>query len=186
MLVLLPPVDAPIARPFHYTGSPFARGLHRGVDFASRPGSTVGAPCHGRVVWAGDEAMTLLCARRRVTLLALAPSIEPGARVVAGEAVGIAGAEPLHLGVRRLGDPFGYENPERYLREAPPASGPPALPPLRLRPPAPRAAPPARPAPPLAPWPAWAGLGLAAAGTGWRWRARRRRARPRAAPQRVS
>jgi hypothetical protein len=189
VLVLHPPVDAPIVRPFHYAGSPFSRGLHRGVDFGTAAGAAVRAPCDGTVVWSGEAGVTLRCGGRRVTLLPLAPAVGEGP-VRRGAMVGAAGREALHLGVRRPGDPFGYEDPQDYLRDpvsAPPAVAPRTTPrPLRLRR-TPRPAPRAAARAPIAPWPAWAGLALVLAGAGVRWRARTRaRAAPaRAAPQRV-
>ncbi|MEJ7891381.1 MAG: hypothetical protein WKF94_01910 [Solirubrobacteraceae bacterium] len=173
MPALHPPVEAPIVRPFHYAGSPFTAGLHRGVDFGSRSGDPVSAPCSGRVAWSGTGGVTLVCAGRRITLLPLAPAVAEGARVVAGGRVGTAGGEPLHLGVRRPGDPFGYEDPERYLVDRPPAMpavGPRPAAPRRVRPAAPpRSASAQRPAPVpppalVAPWLAWVGVAVALAG----------------------
>lgn len=168
-LVLHPPVEAPIVRPFAYAGSPFAAGLHRGVDFGAAAGVVVRAPCSGRLVWAGRTALTLVCTGRRVTLVDFVARVTGGS-VHTGEAVGAAGFEPLHLGVRRPGDPFGYEDPERYLKGEPPAAGPPPvlLRPWRLAPPPRAPAPNPRPAPalapPLAPVLAWAGLAAALLG----------------------
>ena len=181
MLALHPPVEAPIVRPFAYAGSPFARGLHRGVDLAAAPGTAVTAPCAGRVVYAGAHAVTLRCGARRVTLLPLG-----GVRIRAGRAVpagtvlarvGPRGAHVgLHLGVRRAGDPFGYEDPAPLLRRrAGVPLGPAPAPGVRRtpRPPADARAPrvtaapgPVIPAPAPAPGPAplaaWAGCALAA------------------------
>jgi hypothetical protein len=190
VLALHPPVPGPIVRPFAYAGSPFARGLHRGVDLAVAPGARVSAPCAGRVAYAGGYGVTLHCGRYRVTLLPVAPGVGAGARARVGATVGRAQERTLHLGVRRAGDAFGYVDPAPLLRRARPAPpvmrGPRAkrAPPRRA--PAPRAAPalhaaparataPARAAP-LAPWPAWAGLTLALAGV-VRWRGIRRRNR---------
>jgi hypothetical protein len=192
MLVLQPPVPGPIVRPFAYAGSPFARGLHRGVDLRAAEGEAVRAPCAGPVVYAGAKGVTLLCAGRRVTLLPVAPSVRAGRRTGVGEAVGrVRGRNGLHLGVRRAGDPFGYVDPAPLLarrRPAPPPLAPPgrASPP-RLRP-VPRAAPraPAGTAVPLAPWPAWGGLTLVLVGASARRRVTRVRSRtPRAVPMRT-
>lgn len=188
VLALHPPVPGPIVRPFHYVGSPFARGLHRGVDLRAPVGTAVTAPCAGRIAWAGPGGVTIRCGRERVTLLPLTRVVvHTGARADAGDRVGqVEGRKGLHLGVRHAGDPFGYIDPAPLLvRERPP------LPPLtaprarprrpvvaRPRPVVPRAAPaPAPSATPVAPWPAWAGLALALGGV--RLRQRSRRARPR-------
>jgi hypothetical protein len=191
VLALQPPVEAPIVRHFDYRGSPFAAGLHRGVDFATRAGEVVRAPCSGRVAWAGASGLTLLCDGRRVTLLPVAPRVQGGSLVAAGATVGAARGEPLHLGVRRPKDPFGYLDPERFLNGAPPplpAIGPRWAPRpwtgvrARAAPPAPAAPVPA----PIAPWPAWAGLAAALAGTAGGGAVRRRRAaRTRAAAVRA-
>ena len=175
MLALQPPVDAPIARPFHYEGSPFQRGLHRGVDFAVPPGTPVRKPC-GHLVYDGARVRTFACGRFRVTLLPL----EHGRTT----------DEPLHLGVRRAGDAFGYVDPAPLLAHTPsvPVQAPPAPGPRRFsvrRPPKTQPAPAAEPA--GAPMVAWAALAAAAAAAGGsvRVRLRRRRATTtaRAAPE---
>jgi Peptidase family M23 len=196
--VLLPPVDAPVVRAFHYAGSPFARGLHRGVDLGAPPGARASAPCAGVVAWAGPRAVTVACGRWRVTLLPVAAvRVRAGDRVRAGAVVASVGAagrhRGLHLGVRRAGDPFGYVDPAPLLRRvaAPPPLG--VAPPPGVRPsgpapgpsapaPAPVAdrpapvAPPAASAPPAdAPVAAWAGLALAATAAAGSARRRRRR-----------
>jgi hypothetical protein len=199
VLALQPPVEAPIVRPFSYAGSPFAAGLHRGIDLGVPPGAEVVAPCGGVVAYAGDQGVTLVCAGRRVTLLPLGEvGLRAGDRVAAGQPVGRVGRRGgrhagLHLGVRRAGDAFGYVDPEPLLRRAPsPPLGPAPAPvrPRESRRPAP-AAPPARPVPApvqgVAPWPAWAGLALAAVAAAGSARVRvrrpetRRRERRRAA-----
>ncbi len=126
MLVLHPPVPGPIVRPFAYHGSPFARGLHRGVDLAARPGAAVRAPCDGAVAYAGPQAVTLVCARRRVTMLPVTRVVvRAGAAIQTGAAVGrVRGTEGLHLGVRRAGDPFGYVDPAPLLARSRPAPPP--------------------------------------------------------------
>lgn len=205
MLILTPPVPGPIVRPFAYAGSPFARGLHRGIDLRAAAGQGVVAPCGGAVAWAGPRGVTLVCSGRRVTLLPIAPRVRAGERVAPGTLVGaVVGGENLHLGVRRAGDPFGYVDPAPLLRRPRP-SPPPLAPrgprrvPARPAPPAVRAAPAPpglRPAPappglraapappdlrgaPLAPWPAWAGVAalLTGAAGGARLRVARTRRR---------
>ncbi len=190
MPILVPPVDAPIVRPFEYRGSPFAGGLHRGVDFGAAPGTAVRAPCDGVVRHAGatpqGAAVSLTCAGRRVTLLPLTGiRVEEGELAarrdvvgVLGRAVGHAG---LHLGVRRGEDRFGYVDPEALMGDPAPPLGPAPPPSPRSRPRPPRARPaPARATEPdrrTAPWPAWLGAALVLAGaTGTvRFRARRTR-----------
>jgi hypothetical protein len=212
-LVLITPVSGPVTRGFD-PGRPFEGDRHRGVDLTAAPGTPVRAACTGPVVVAGrvgtsGGVVTLRCGPWRVTHMPLATiAVRSGAVVSRGTAIGTAGASPdhagLHLGVRRDGTRFGYEDPLRFLarpanpvplgraprpapRGRPPRTvGPPRAAPrlARPRPAAPRlvrprpAGPLVRerwPAPlPLAPWPAWAGLALVLAGAGLRVRARRR------------
>ena len=210
----LRPVPGEVARPFSYSrAAPFARGAHRGADLAAPPGTVVRAACHGRVVHAGavagpEQVVSVRCGDRRVSYLPLAAvEVREGATIRAGAPLGTvaAGHGGLHLGVRREGDAFGYEDPLPLL--APPASpsAPATRPSVRRSRPRlarPRAAPQPRTAPlpraatrpaPLpraepppsspAPWPVWAGLAaLLAGGTGSGTIAVRRRvARSRAA-----
>ncbi|MEA2295794.1 MAG: hypothetical protein QOE86_3433 [Solirubrobacteraceae bacterium] len=191
VLALHPPVDAPIARPFAYAGSPFARGLHRGIDVAAPPGTPVEAPCAGVVAYAGPHALTLRCGRYRVTLLPVrAVRARQGDAVVAGARVAQVGATAshpgLHLGVRAASDAFGYVDPAPLLAHSPSMPLGPAPAPRTPRLPArpdPRPVPPAPEAPP-APVTAWAALVVAAlAATGTtrlRLRLRLRRGRRRA------
>ncbi len=193
MLVLAPPVPGPIVRPFVYAGSPFRRGLHRGLDLRAAAGQRVVAPCPGRVAWAGPRGVTLVCSGRRVTLLPVRPAVRAGAGVGAGVAVGtVVGGAGLHLGVRRAGDPFGYVDPAPLLRRSR-AAPPPVVAPARgprgtRRVPAPavrsapeprRAAP--RRAPPLAPPLAWGGAALLMLGVAGGARVREVRTRRRRA-----
>jgi hypothetical protein len=153
----LRPVAGGVARPFTYNrGAPFAAGAHRGADLAAPPGTPVRAACNGRVVHAGavagsDEVVSLLCGARRVTHLPLARVVvHAGAWVHAGAPIGTlaAGHDGLHVGVRREGDPFSYEDPMALL----PVPDVPSAPAPRLAPRArtPRLAPRAR-APRLGP-----------------------------------
>ncbi|HZB77641.1 MAG TPA: M23 family metallopeptidase [Solirubrobacteraceae bacterium] len=213
------PVPGEVTRSFDYSpAAPFARGAHRGADLAAAPGESVRAGCTGRVAYAGPvpgggAAVTLRCGDRRVTHLPLQrTTVQRGVRVRAGARIGtLAGGHAgLHLGVRTVGDPFGYEDPLALL---PPATRPVPVPPLaapagpssrrpigpaaeRPRPvadaeppsiaarPAATATPATAPGRPLAPPLVWAGVAVAAfatAGTGAVVRGRRRR-RPVAAP----
>jgi murein DD-endopeptidase MepM/ murein hydrolase activator NlpD len=188
-LVLITPVDGPVVRDFD-PGRPFEGGRHRGVDFVAAPGTPVRAVCGGPVVFAGRIGgagiVTLGCGGRRVTHMPLATIAARGV-VRRGAVIGTLAAARdhagLHLGVRRDGTRFGYEDPLRYLTAPSPPLGPaprggdprlvrPPPPPRpiaapRLVRPAPRLVrPPPAASPPLAPWPAWAGLALMLAGAG--------------------
>jgi murein DD-endopeptidase MepM/ murein hydrolase activator NlpD len=212
-LMLIAPVAGPVSAGFD-PGLPFEAGRHRGVDFLARPGGSVRAACSGRVAFAGRIGrmgiVTLRCGSWRVTHMPLA-TITARGRVARGTPIGTVGASRehagLHLGVRREGSRFGYEDPLAFLAgpSEPAPFGPRLVRPRRARPrlvrPAPRVARPqgprvARPAPrvvrpqgprvrprpapssPLAPWPAWAGLALVLAGAGLRLRVRVRTRSP--------
>lgn len=206
-LTLVPPVPGAAARGFDYAGDPFARGHHRGVDLAARPGARVRAACGGRVTFAGRAganggAVTIRCGAWNVTHLPLRElAVRTGERVPAGATLATAARSRehagLHLGVRRASDRRGYIDPAPLLR-SPPRHAPPAAPraiarrlipppphpaPLPSTPAPPRAAPPTRAAPATspgsspAPWPAWAGLALLLAGAFGAGRARAARRR---------
>jgi hypothetical protein len=202
----LPPVPGEVSRAFAYSrADPFAPGAHRGIDLGARPGTVVRAACAGRVLHAGrvagaDAVVSLHCGGRRVSHLPLARvSVRTDSTVRAGAPLGTLapGHDGLHLGVRRDGDPFGYEDPAGLLPAARPVlpvvaprSRPRSRPPRAARPrsapsPALRAplrppAPSPSPAPVTAPWAAWAGLALllaGATGSGTALAVRRRRSR---------
>jgi hypothetical protein len=163
-----PPLPGPPTRLFALGADPYARGQHRGVDFAAR--GSVRAACSGVVVFAGRVAgagtVSERCGRWRVSYAPLTGiPVRAGRHVVAGQRLGRVGgparsghpggartagirSAELHFGVRREGARFGYVDPLRFLaaRRAPP---PLTAPPLGGRPrrPAPRSA-------PLAPAPA--------------------------------
>src|SRR5215207_7438672 len=189
-------------------GRRFGAGAHRGADLAVPPGTAVRAACAGRVVHAGpiagrDRVVSMSCGGRRVSYLPLATvAVAEDAVLRAGAPVGTVarGHGGLHLGVRREGDPFGYEDPmallpppERPFAPAPRPQPPPAARrpahPLPATPgPAPRPAIRSAPAGSTAPWPVWAGLaalpcGAAGSGTVV---VRRRRVRERATAVRVA
>jgi Peptidase family M23 len=124
------PVLGAVTRGFDVHGSPFAAGLHRGIDLAAPPGTAVGAPCGGRVVVAGrvgasGRVVTVACGPWHATVLPLASvAVRRGAQVRAGRFIGTTaggGAHSgIHLGVRRASDRFGYVDPLRLLpREHP-------------------------------------------------------------------
>ena len=104
-----PPVDAPIVDHFRPPPSPFEAG-NRGIDYATVPGSPVGAAAPGDVVFAGPVGgqlhVVVLHAdgiRTSYSFLA-AVTVRRGQRVVSGQEVGRAGAS-LHFGARR-GDTY--------------------------------------------------------------------------------
>jgi murein DD-endopeptidase MepM/ murein hydrolase activator NlpD len=120
----LRPVPGEVARSYSYSrATPFARGAHRGVDLAARPGTAVRAACSGRVIHAGPVAghgrvVSVRCGGRRVSYLPLARlAVRAGSTIRAGAAIGTvaAGHSGLHLGVRREADRFGYEDPLALL-----------------------------------------------------------------------
>jgi hypothetical protein len=202
--VLIAPVGGPVERGFD-PGRPFEAGRHRGIDLAAAPGTPVRAACSGPVAFAGRIGaagiVTLRCGSWRVTHMPVAPITARGA-VRRGAVIGTVAAstehEGLHLGVRRDGTRFGYEDPLRFLTgRAPPVPlvrgprgrGPRPVGPARPAGRAPRLAgraprlaarrprlvpPPGAASSPLAPWPAWAGLALVLAGAGASFRVRRR------------
>ena len=47
------PTDGRVLRPFAFGENPYAAGLHRGVDVAGDPGTSVRAPTGGTVAFAG-------------------------------------------------------------------------------------------------------------------------------------
>jgi Peptidase family M23 len=160
----IPPVAGPPTRLFRLGTDPFARGQHRGVDFAAS--GPVRSACAGRVVFAGRVAgagtVSVRCGIWRVSYAPLAHiATRAGHPVGPGSRLGRAAAGELHFGVRREGRRFGYVDPLRFLagpRRAPPPVLP--APPSRARLPARPAAHPARPSAALAPWPVWLGLAL--------------------------
>jgi hypothetical protein len=170
-------VPGPPTRLFDLGPDAFARGQHRGVDLDAARGERVRAACSGRVVFAGTVAgagtVSVRCGPWHVTYAPLRRiAVRAGARVGQGRGLGrLAGEEPLHFGVRRASERFGYVDPLRFL--AAPRRAPPPVLPARLPRPAPRARPAPRsprPSRGLAPWPVWLGLallmtGLAGAGT---------------------
>jgi murein DD-endopeptidase MepM/ murein hydrolase activator NlpD len=123
------PVPGAVTRSFSYSpAAPFRRGAHRGADLAAAPGAAVRAACAGRVLFAGAVAgsprvVTVRCGTRRVTYLPLTRvQVGRGSSVAAGARLGTLApghGGGLHLGVRRAGDRFAYEDPLRFLRRSP-------------------------------------------------------------------
>ena len=153
-LKVISPVQAPIVRPFTYDERrPFARGQHRNVTFSTRPGQIVRAPCTGSLsLNAQWRTATIQCHRLRITLFPLEPTLPddnagtgrtraataaPAHDIQAGTQLGRAASSHLRLGVRRTNQPWGYVDPELYLKA--PSLGPaphPITPAPRVRPPA--------------------------------------------------
>jgi murein DD-endopeptidase MepM/ murein hydrolase activator NlpD len=111
---LLLPVPGPavLGRPFAPPPRPWLPG-HRGVDLIVPPGTTVRAAAAGVVVYAGDLAGRLVVSVAhvgglRTTYEPVRPSVATGARVAAGQAIGVveaghpgcAGPACLHWGAR--------------------------------------------------------------------------------------
>jgi hypothetical protein len=120
---LVPPVDAPIARPYLDPEGPYAAG-HRGVDYAVPAGSLVRAAGDGRVTFAGPVADVRAVTidhgdgvTTTYTTLAFV-LVVAGDEVGQGEWVGRSGAahaggdEGVHFGVRVDG---AYVDPMTYL-----------------------------------------------------------------------
>lgn len=104
-----PPVEAPVVDPFRPPPTPFAAG-NRGVDYATAPGTPVGAPAAGVVTFAGPVGaglhVVILHADGVRTSLSFLASVEVrrGDRVAAGDPVGTSGPS-LHFGAR-AGDTY--------------------------------------------------------------------------------
>ena len=116
----LRPVPGRVVRPFDYSAArAFTGGAHRGADLAAAAGDPVRAACGGRVLYAAAVArlgrvVTVLCGAHRVTYLPLATvAVHRGATLSRGAGIGTvaAGHEGLHVGVRRAGSRWGYEDP---------------------------------------------------------------------------
>jgi hypothetical protein len=133
-LVLAHPVDAPVVDPFRPPATPYGPG-NRGLEYATAPGTPVGATGDGEVVFAGPVAGALHVTVRHADGIVSTASflatvgVRVGDRVRLGEAIGTAGSM-LHVGVRIDGvyvDPaalFGTVRVVvRLVPEAPP--GPP-------------------------------------------------------------
>lgn len=100
-----PPVDAPVTDPFRAPPQPWAPG-NRGLEYATIPGTVVGAIGPGVVTFAGPVAGSLHVTvrhpdglRSSYSFLA-AVRVGEGDAVAAGDPVGVA-ADRLHLGLRR-------------------------------------------------------------------------------------
>jgi len=122
--LLRPPLRGPVVRGFEPPAGPYDAG-HRGIDLGAPPGSPVGAPAAGRVVFAGRVAgagwvsveiapgvvvtlgpLALASATRGRTVAAL----DPLGRLAPGHGAGPHSG--LHLGLRVDG---AYVDPLPYL-----------------------------------------------------------------------
>jgi hypothetical protein len=121
----VPPVDAPVSRPFDPPATPFGPG-NRGLDYATTPGQPVVASADGTVVFAGQVGGTLHVTLRHADGLRTSYSfldsiaVPVGDHVRRGDPIGTASAA-FHFGVRT---PDGtYLDPARLfageLRPAP-------------------------------------------------------------------
>ena len=104
-----PPVTGAIVDPFRPPPNPFGAG-NRGVDYATEPGTPVGASADGEVVFAGAVAGGLHVVvlhpdgvRTSYSFLR-SLAVQRGQRVAQGQAVGTAG-DRLHFGAR-VGDVY--------------------------------------------------------------------------------
>lgn len=182
LAIWLAPVDGRVVEGFAGGPDPFARGLRRAVVFEAAAGEAVRAPCAGEVLFAGGTprgpAVTLLCGRRRATVMPVRASLQRGERVRRGARLGAA-AGNVRLSAREPGG--AYVRPR--LAEAggaPPPAAPAPPPRVPTRPaPGPRPVPHAVSDAPPVPWTAWAGAALLL-GAGVRLRARSVLARRRA------
>lgn len=112
-----PPVPGPVVEPFDLPAQRWQPG-NRGIDYHPTPGTPVTAAAEGTVVFAGPVAGTLHVTvahpdglRTSYSFLA-GVSVARGARLRAGDQVGVAGAA-LHFGVRDAQD--RYLDPEALL-----------------------------------------------------------------------
>ncbi len=139
------PVDGRELRAFVVGGDRYARGQHRGVDFAAPSGARVRSACSGRVAFAGrvprgGGTVSVRCGRLVATYLQLASiAVRRGEHLAAGAALGTVGRshDPyerrphLHLGAR-VAATGRHLDPLSLLRGVHPA--PPLLPVGRVRP----------------------------------------------------
>jgi hypothetical protein len=147
------PVRGPVVQAFDFDQAhPYAAGQHRGIAIDTVAGSRVHAPVGGTISFAGTvpgsgPSLTIRTADGlAVTLTTLGSlGVARGDAVAEGDAVGTAGDDPVHLGVREAANEQGYLDPLRFL----PLPSAPAPTPA----PAPTAAPAPAPAPTAAPAP---------------------------------
>ncbi len=104
-----PPVDAPVVDPFRAPSAPWAAG-NRGIEYATDPGTRVGAAADGTVAFAGMVGGSLHVVvshadgvRTSYSFLRTA-LVHRGDRVVRGQPVGTTGNR-FHFGAR-IGDVY--------------------------------------------------------------------------------
>ena len=99
-----PPVDAPVVDAFRPPATPWAAG-NRGIEYATEPGTRVGAAADGTVVFAGMVGGTLHVVVRHADGVRTSYSflrtalVHRGDPVVRGEPVGTTGNR-FHFGAR--------------------------------------------------------------------------------------
>ncbi len=109
-----PPVEAPVVDPFRAPPNPYAAG-NRGIEYATVPGTPVGAVADGVVTFAGPVAGTLHVTVLHADGIRTSYSfldrvgVVVGQRVRRGQPVGLAGGR-FHLGART--------GPRRYIDPA--------------------------------------------------------------------
>lgn len=129
------PVEAPVSDPFRLPDGPFRAG-NRGLEYATRPGSTVRAAASGEVTFAGAIAgERYVTVRHDDGLLAsysylagVAAGVAPGRRIAAGTVLGTTTGR-FQFGLRRDGahlDPGPLLGRRTRARLAPDATAPPA------------------------------------------------------------
>jgi murein DD-endopeptidase MepM/ murein hydrolase activator NlpD len=104
-----PPVDAPVVDPFRAPPAPWAAG-NRGIEYATPPGTRVGAAADGTVVFSGMVGGSLHVVVRHADGVRTSYSflrsvlVHRGDEVVQGEPVGTTG-DRFHFGAR-IGDVY--------------------------------------------------------------------------------
>src|SRR5947209_13119096 len=94
-----PPVSAPVSEPFRAPTGPYGPG-HRGIEYATQPGTVVGAAASGTVVFAGVVAGIRYVTLRhadglRTTVGPLDQvAVAPGQRALAGQRLGGTAGPP--------------------------------------------------------------------------------------------
>ncbi|HUP74580.1 MAG TPA: M23 family metallopeptidase [Acidimicrobiales bacterium] len=118
----VPPVDAPISDSYRPPATSYGPG-NRGIEYATRPGTAVGASAAGFVAFAGIIAYERYVSIDHEggvrTTYSYLETIEvvAGQRVARGDVVGEAG-DLLHFGARRFGL---YIDPASLFESTPPS-----------------------------------------------------------------
>lgn len=119
------PISGAIINAYAPPSTPYGAG-HRGIDVAARAGDAVLAPIAGTVTFAGSVAgrgvITVTSGRIRVSIEPIASVVRRGARVAAGQHIGVVSGVShcpetcAHVGVRRDDD---YVDPFAVLGRQP-------------------------------------------------------------------